>query len=473
MPTIFREVGLNEREVQIGQLLVVGRLVCPGSEMATLEWAKHISGIGELLGSQIKRLSHNSLYRVSDKLYECKERIEESLREGEKGLFGLEERVILYDLTNTYFEGSSYQCSDLEHGKSKDKRNDCPLMSVGLVVDEWGFAKRSEFFGGKVDEPGTLEKMLHELGAAEGATVVVDAGIGTEENLELLKAGGYHYVCVARGKPLEEEPDMEAGAVQIKAEKKNQVRGKLIKNEKEWILLCESEQRRAKEQSMKEGFRRRFEEGLELIRQALDKKGGTKSYEKVLERIGRLKERSHGIHRYYDIEITEKEGIATQIRYSYSRAEEAERRYSGRYYIRTNRTDLAEADLWQLYITLNAVEDSFRSLKSELGLRPVYHWVERRIKGHLFITLLAYHVLNAIRHRLRGAGYRIRWSTLRKRLSTHVISTITMNTDDDKRVSIRSTSKPEVFHRDIYRALGLDNGPLRRRRTELPIGSVP
>ena len=159
--------------------------------------------------------------------------------------------------------------------------------------------------------------------------------------------------------------------------------------------------------------------------------------------------------------------MVTEIRYSYAHSERAQRRYSGRYYIRTSRSDLQETELWQLYITLTGVEDSFRSLKSELGLRPVYHRVERRIKGHLFITLLAYHVLNAIRHNLRSAGYRMRWSTLRDRLSTHMISTVTMNTEEGKRVRIRSTSRAEVFHRNIYRALGLGAGPLRRRMTEL------
>ena len=297
--------------------------------------------------------------------------------------------------------------------------------------------------------------------------MVIDAGIGTEENLQMLRAAGYHYLSVGRGEPVEGEVDLEEGAVQIKAEAKNRVKGKLVKGESEWVLVCQSDQRQAKEEAMAAGFRRRFEEGLEMIRSSLSKKRGHKRYEQVLERIGRLKERSHGIHQYYDIEIERDGQMVTEIRYSYARAEKAEKRYSGRYYIRTSRSDLQETELWQLYITLSGVEDSFRSLKSELGLRPVYHRVERRIKGHLFITLLAYHVLTAIRHRLRAAGYRMRWSTLRERLATQIISTVTMKTDEGKSVHLRSTSRPEVFHREIYRALGLGAGPLRRRKTEL------
>lgn len=467
MHRVFAEVGLDAREVQIAELLVVGRLVEPGSERATAVWARHLSGVAELIGPQVKKFSHNALYRVSDKLYENKQGIEDLLRRNAQGLFALEERIILYDLTNTHFESMGRECEDLQHGKSKQKRNDCPLITIGLVIDEWGFAKRCEFFPGNVSEPETLQVMLRELQAAEEATVVIDAGIGTEENLTMLREAGYHYLSVGRGEPVDAEVDLEEGAVLIKAEKDKRVKGKLIKGENEWVLACQSDQRQAKEQAMLEGFRHRFEDGLELIRSSLHKKRGHKRYEQVLERIGRLKERSHGVHQYYDIQIDRQQEVVTEIRYTYVKPEQAQRRYSGRYYIRTSRTDLDEADLWQLYITLSGVEDSFRSLKSELGLRPVYHRAERRIKGHLFITLLAYHVLNAIRHRLRGAGYQMLWSTLRGRLASHTIGTVTMKTDDGKRVHIRSTGKPELFHRDIYRALGLVSGPVRRRKTEL------
>lgn len=467
MRRVFREVGLDEGQVVIAELLVVARMVHPSSELGTLGWSRHLSGIGELLGPRVKKLSGSALYRVSDRLYEHKEEIEGELRRRERGLFGLEEKVILYDLTNTFFEGEAYDCEELKHGKSKDKRSECPLMTVGLVIDEWGFAKRSEFFSGSVNEAQTLGEMLVELGAAAGATVVVDAGIATEENLLFLRSEGYHYVCVSRSKPIEEESELQGEEVEIKAEKNKRITGRLLKGEQEWLLVCHSEKREAKEQAMAAGFRRRFEEGLEAIRASLHTKGGTKRYEKVIERIGRLKERTHGIHRYYDIRLEKQEDVATALEFSYHKPEEARRRYGGRYCIRTNRTDLDEKQLWQLYITLGGVEDSFRSLKSELGLRPVYHRAERRIKGHLFITLLAYHVANAVRHRLRAEGFRMSWSTLRDRLATHMVSTISMKAEDGKRIHLRSTSTPEVFHRDIYRALDLGVGPLRRRRTEL------
>jgi transposase len=309
-----------------------------------------------------------------------------------------------------------------------------------------------------------MEQMLKELGAPAGATVVMDGGIATEKNLAQLREQGYHYICVARSQPLPPNAANDEGMVLIKAEGEELIKGKLVKSGEEWILHCRSEQRRAKEQGMKERFQRRFEEGLEAIAAGLGKKRTTKSYEKILQRIGRLKERSHGIHQYYDIQITQREGIVQGLRWTLSRAEQAEERYSGQYFLRTSRHDLDEKGLWQLYITLEGIEDSFRSLKSELGLRPVFHSKEPRVKAHLFLSVLAYHLLSAIRHRLRSQGYLMRWATVRQRMSTHVVSTVSMKTETGATVSIRTPSSPEVFHRDIYRGLGIRMNPIPARR---------
>ncbi len=169
---------------------------------------------------------------------------------------------------------------------------------------------------------------------------------------------------------------------------------------------------------------------------------------------------------YYTIEITEHGGVVQGLRWVLARAEEAERRYSGEYFLRTSRHDLEEKSLWRLYISLEGIEDSFRSLKSELGLRPVFHFKEARIQAHLFVSILAYHLLSAIRHRLRSQGYLMRWATVRQRMSTHVLSTVSMKTESGATVSIRTPSSPEVFHRDIYRALGIRMSPLPTRRSE-------
>lgn len=466
MDRLLEEVGFSAQQIQAAALLVIGRLVAPGSERSTLEWAQRLSGIGELLGAAVRQWSETLLYRVSDRLVGQKERIEEGLSGMQRGLFELPEKVILYDLTNTYFEGSRYESELLCHGKSKEKRHDCPLLTMGLVIDEWSFAKRSEFFAGNTDESATLEGMLKVLGAKPGATVVLDAGIATKENLALVRRLGLQYLCMARGRPVQdEEAELAEGALIIHAEGDLKLKAKLLKGEEEYLLVCESSQRRAKEQGMKDRFQKRFEEGLEAIRESLKKTRGGAEYRKVVERIGRLKERSHGIHQYYEIQLEHHEGVVRSLRYRLSAAEQADQRYAGRYCIRTSRTDLSEKEIWQLYVTLAGIEDSFRSLKSELGMRPVYHFADRRIKAHVFITVLAYHLLQAIRYRLRQDGYTMRWSTLRRRLSTHVLATVSMRTADGRPLSIRTASSPELPHRDVYRSLGLRMSPIRVRRS--------
>lgn len=467
--TLFRELGFSEKQIQVAALLIIGRLVNPGSERKTLWWAKNKSGLDELLGTKFRNLYHNTLYRVMDLLWKQKQEIEKRLREEERNIFSLEEKIILYDLTNIYFEGKSYVGDEITYGKSKDKRDDCPLLTLGLVVDEQGFPKVSELFAGDVSEQGTLEKVLKKLGAKEGDTVVIDAGVTTEDNLQWLKKSGYHYVCVARGKPfIREEQQNEEGLITIKENKDNKVEAKLYTGKDEKVLYCQSKLKKAKEQSMKDAFQKRFEAELKEVKESLHKKRGTKRYEKVVERIGRVKERSHGIHRYYEIELEKGEdGKVKDIRYEYKKKEEAEDRYSGNYYLRTSRTELSEKQIWDLYITLSGVEDSFRTLKSELGIRPVFHYKKQRIKGHIFITLLAYHILNAIRFTLREKGYFMRWDTVREGLSTHVVNTVSLKTEEGKNLYIRNASKPEVFHREIYQALRLKLVPLRSKKTEI------
>ena len=467
--TLFRKLGFPEKQIKLAALLIIGRLVRPGSERRTLWWAKKVSGLDELLGTSFRNLHHNSLYRVLDLLWGQKEEIERRLREEERDLFSLKEKIILYDLTNTYFEGKSYTGEEITYGKSKDKRDDCPLLTLGLVLDEEGFPKVSEIFTGNVSEPGTFKEVLEKLGAKGGSTVLIDAGVATEGNLLWLKEEGYHYVCVARGKPfIMGEEQNEEGLITIKEGKDNRVEAKLYTGENEKVLYCQSRLKRVKEQSMKNAFQKRFEAGLEAIKQSLHKKRGTKRYEKVVEWIGRLKERSHGIHQYYEIKLEKGEdGKVKGIRYEFKKKEAAEERYSGSYYLRTSRTDLSEKEIWDLYITLSGVEDSFRALKSDLGIRPVYHYKQQRIEGHIFITLLAYHLLNAIRFTLREKGYFMRWSTIREELSTHVVNTISMKTREGKKLYIRNASKPEVFHREIYKALRLKPVPLKPKRVEI------
>lgn len=477
LESLFQQLGFSKTEVHLGALSIVGRLVHPASERQTRQWAQHLSGLDELLDTDFSQLSNNALYRILDLQLSHKEAIEKHLKLSERNLFSLQENIILYDLTNTYFEGNAKKNKKAKHSRSKEKRNDCPLVTLGLVIDEMGFPKASKIFKGNISEPETLKEMLEALQGdkikeadegnskkdKKGITVVLDAGIATKDNLTLLKGEGYDYICVARNKPVNFSEISGDDLLTIKKDKDNKVEVKLIEKDGEGILYCRSFLKGKKEQAMKTLFQERFEEGLKGIASSLSKKGGTKKYAQVLERIGRLKEKYSRISHYYKVEVNQKDGLATEIKWKFEKEEEADERFSGSYFLRTSRTELNEKEIWSLYVMLTNVEDAFRYLKSELNLRPLWHQKETRVDAHLFNTILAYHLLISIQTKLQQGGIYMRWWNTRNLLSSQVRITTAMTNKEGKRIYIRNCSDAEPFHKTIYNALGLNYYPVRTK----------
>lgn len=450
-PRILAGLGLSEEHIHQASLLIIGRLLHPSSERETAIWAKELSALGELLGADFRHLSNNALYRLSDELVRHRDEIENRLAERERESFGLEEKIILYDLTNTYLEGSAHESTRAKRGRSKEKRDDRPLLTLALVLDEEGFPKKSKVLPGNASEPGSLKGFLEEYKSdlalrqplfKELPTVVIDAGVGTQDNLNLLRGEGFHYVTVSRSRPVETPTE---GLVVIKAERDSTIKAKRLDRDGEVILYCESTGRARKEEAMKASFQKHFEEGLRAIASSLSKKRGRKSYGKVMERLGRLRERYPSISRFYNVDIREERGKVTRIEWSIDDEKELEARFSGSYYIRSSRTDLDEKQLWSLYMMLGEVEEAFRYLKSELGMRPVYHRKDRRQEGHLFITVLAYHLLATIQRKLNSKGISHRWIKLRERLASHMRATASVNNDKGERIYIRQTGDPEPY----------------------------
>lgn len=467
---LLGELGLSNKEKAVAQLLIVGRLVCPASEWRTWQWATERSAIGELLRVALDRLSHNVLYKVGDLLYAHKSEIERRLYQAEKTLFSFSEQIVLYDLTNVFFEGEIGQSKLKRRGRSKQKRSDAPLVTLGLVLNECGFPRKSEVFSGNVSEPETLRTVLSGLADASGGggkTVVLDAGIATKANLEMLKSEGYDYVVVARQKPPEEAfAGGDEGFFTIKHTQDNKVEARLYRQEDEVWVMCRSLKRRLKEQAMRTLLQKRFETGLKGVLQSLHKKGGTKKYDKVLERIGRLKQKYARVAHYYEVSVEKKKGYATDVRWHVRKGVDTklDDRFSGQYYLRSSRTDLGEKELWSLYITLTDVEDSFRSMKSELGIRPNYHHKDERIAAHLFITVLAHHVVNSIQWLLHQKEIYMRWERIRFLLATQQRVTTSFENREARKIWIRTTSEPESFHRLIANALNIEAKPLKQTK---------
>jgi len=461
----FTELGFNRVDVEAAIGVIAGRLLSPASELATHQWLLNRTALDDLMDTSFASFSQDRIYRVSDMLLKHKAGIEAHLQRREAHLFNLDEKVLLYDLTNTFFEGSGRYNKKAHFGLSKEKRNDCPLVTLGLVMDGDGFPKRSEVFEGNISEPGTLEKILPDIvTAAKKPIIVADAGIGTKKNIKWMIENGFDYIVVSRRRTREIPADIEM--VKVREDDQRLIKAACRENASgEMEVYCYSSARHIEEKSIKTLFEKRFEAALTEARNALFKKGGTKRYEKVLEKIGRLKQKYSRVVRRYEINVEkdERSKNAINICWEMKPGDDA----SGYYVLRTNRTDLSEKEVFDIFAMLLDIEDAFRSMKSQLGLRPVHHQIEYRCDGHLFITVLAYHVLQTIRRKLKINGITQSWSTIRSILSSHYRLTTSMRRSDKKMLYIRKTSKPEDCHIKIYDALGLPHRPGKTTKTVL------
>jgi len=481
MDEFFTKQGITRNVIPLIEALVIGRLIDPGSELHTKEWVERRSALYELTGNPL-RWSLNSYYRAGDRVYGIKDGLEEHIAGVERNLFSLSEKIFFFDLTNTYFEGQGLKNPKARYGRSKEKRDDCKLVTLGLIVDECGFSKYSQLFAGNQFEGETLAGMIkglesHLPDTAKDKTIVVDAGIATEENIGWLKENGYHYVVVNRGKvPFEEEySGMEV--IREDAGKGIKVEVKRFLHEGEVYILCVSEQKAAKETSMRTRVEQLFLERLEYYRNGLRLPNRTKKYGKVVELVGRLKEKYPKASKLYDVEVTPEKGKeasdpsirAIDIVWEKKAGlyeEETER--EGSYILRTDRLDLSNKEIWETYIMLEQIEYAFKSMKSSLGLRPNFHQIEERVDTHMFISVLAYHLLHIIEYRLRQKGDHRSWHTIRNVLKTHERLTIGYKRkEEDGTVTqqyVRINSQVEPEHMEIYRKLGLSGIPLPRKR---------
>ena len=470
---ILKELNFSEKEINYAKMLIVGRLVHPGSERETVRWLKENSGLSELLETDIK-IYDNALHRVSKLLVKHHKEIEKKLSARAKTIFSLEETIILYDLTNTYFEGSKKDSNIANHGKSKDKRNNSPLVTLALTVDGEGFPKHSEIFKGNIGEPTTLKVILETLEKKKdffgiSKTIVIDAGIATEDNLALIKEKGFKYIAVSRKKSYEE--DFWEGCKEEELElsdKNNMLKLKLVKREDEVWVHCSSKYKEAKERAIIEQKFLRFEKALKKLQENLIKKGTRKSYSYILEKIGRLKER-YGVGSMYDIDIEKCGEKVVSFEFSRNPKGEVKEANAGSYVLRTNRIDLDEAEISKLHRSLSIVENSFRAMKSHLGLRPIHHQSDTMTEGHLFISVLGYHVVAGILKKLQKAGINYNWGTVRNILSSHVRVTTSFKTKEQAVINVRNSTSPTIKQQEIYKALKIKSQPLKSVYAKIPL----
>jgi len=480
MGEFFLKQGVSDNVLPLLEALIVGRLIDPGSERYTKEWVEKRSSLFELTGFPL-RSSLNSYYRAGDTLFSLKKALEEYLCMREKDIFSLSEKLFFLDLTNSYFEGQAEGNPKATWGHSKEKRSDCKLVSLGLIIDELGFAKYSELFAGNQHEADVLSVMINSLEQhlepQTDRTVVIDAGIATDENIDWLKNNQYHYIAVNRGAWPFKQDYSEMKVIREDKAKGIKIEVKRFVHQGEIYILCRSEKKVKKEQSMRTRVEELFLDRLSYYKAGLDLPHRTKKYTKALELVGRLKEKYPKAAKLYNVEVIpeaekqarDKSLCAVDIVWEKKDVNyEREISHEGSYILRTDRVDLSDEEIWNIYIMLRQIEDAFKSMKSSLGLRPNFHQKEDRVDTHMFISVAAYHILHIIENRLRANGDRRNWNTIRNVLSTHERLTIGYKVKEEdgsiRYKHLRLNSKLEPEHVEIYKMFNLSGVPLPSKR---------
>ena len=452
------ELGFNASAQAAAQLMVCNRLIEPLSEWALIDWS-HRTALPELLGMRITKTAKDRLYRTSDELLAHRATIEQKLRNREADLFSLSRKIILYDVTNSHFEGLCKSNPKARHGKNKQKRNDCRQVAIGMAFDERGMSLAHEVFEGNIADTKTLELMLNRLEVIQDGckpVVILDAGFASKANITRLKERGYSYLInITRGSRAKYAEAFAAGSFEeLEGRGENQkIEVKTIvdpEDEDSRLVLCRSAQRRLKEEAMISKAEARYLEDVKALSKLIGK-GRLKQSKLIERRIGALQKKHPKVQRFYT--LTHKKDGLLAVRSHTAMADTVD--LCGDYVLKTDKT-MAAAELWSLYMTLLKAESGFRMLKSSLGLRPNFHQLEGRVDGHIFISVLAYHLLGWVRENFLLRGDVREWSSIVRLMRTHSLVTTRLKLQDGRIIQIRKPSRPDAEQQRVYDILGID-----------------
>jgi len=456
--SMLEALGLNQSQIAMAQLMISNRLIQPLSEWALIDWSQR-TALPEMLGIRLTKTAKDRLYYTSDALFSHRKSIEATLRQREADLFSRSRSVVLYDVTNTHFEGLCKRNPKARHGRNKQKRDDCRQVALGMAFDEHGLPLAHEVFEGNIADTKTLALLLDRLEVPEPGlrpVVILDAGFASAANVAMLKERGYSYLInITRGRRSEVAEFFEKEVFEElpgrKSEHKIEVKKIADPQDAEsQLVLCRSTPRRLKEEAMISKAEARYLKEVGRLQDRI-KKGRLKKVNLIERAIGALQKKHPRVARFYTLSYQE-------ARLSCERNEEKIQdalALCGDYILKTDKA-LKAPQLWDLYMTLLHAEAGFGMLKGTLGLRPNYHHTEDRVEGHIFISVLAYHLLCWVRQMLEVREDTREWTTIRRLLSTHSLVTTTLPLVDGRLIQIRKASEPDAEQAHVYKILGID-----------------
>jgi hypothetical protein len=469
LPFLLEEIGLGEQQVLDAQLLLIAKLLHPSSELEAMRWLNENSAAAELF-SDNGDITRYKLYQAATNMYAKKKQLDNLLYKKIGELFPGRAKIVVYDLTNMYFEGQMQGSEKAVFGRSKQKRNDRRLIGLALSIDALGFVRHSQFYKGNVSEPGTFIDLIEALteqltGTLEKPLVVMDAGIATEDNLTLLRNEPYcyDYVCVSRTKP--------TAYVKIKDQTQTITDNRghkihltkvLVNGKQDHYLHIKSDQKQIKENAMQEQATKRLEAALQQINDKLSKKGTLKKITKVHEKVGAIKAKLSRVGYLYEITYTEDQakGIVTQLHWK--RVQEKEKP-KGTYFLRYTDNAIKENKIWDLYNLTRDVESVFRCLKTDLDIRPIYHQKDKYIEPHIWLGILSYQVVNYIKNKLKAQGNNDSWTSIVNKMRSMQASTVVIKDQKEQLIYIKLCTRPTQYQKSVFDILKYKDRPYVRK----------
>src|SRR5881394_3002401 len=388
---------------RVAALLAINRLCAPGSELAIEQRWYPSTALDDLLGIEEGKINDTRLYRCLDRMLPHKTKLERHLKDRYGALFGAEFDVLLYDLTSTYVEGAAEKNPMMRRGYSRDHRPDCEQMVIALIVNSEGFPFSYETFDGNRADVSTMETILRMVERKYGKARriwVLDRGIVSEKNLQAIrKRGGQYLVGTPRSqmKPFEKEL-LKDDWTQVRPDV--EVRNVAIPQGEETYILCRTAGRKEKEKAIRNRFSSSMEKGLQGLQKTIVL-GRLKDRNKMERRLGKIQARHPSVNDLYEISLRD---TAEGVRLSWQMKEDRKswrQSREGAYLLRTNLKAETAEELWSKYMQLTEAEASFRALKSELSIRPLFHQLEPRVKAHVLVAFLGYALWVTLKHLLK------------------------------------------------------------------------
>ena len=470
----FYEEAVDSQEAdvpwsRVAAVLAINRLCAPGSELAIEQRWYPSTALDDLLDIEDGKINDTRLYRCLDQLLPHKTKLEQHLKQRYGELFGAEFDVLLYDLTSTYVEGAAEKNPMMRRGYSRDHRPDCEQLVIALIVNQDGFPFSYETFDGNRADVSTMEAILRMVERKYGKARriwVMDRGIVSEENLAAIrKRNGQYLVGTPRSQMKRFEAELlKDDWTQVRPEV--EVKSVSIPGGEETYILCRTAGRKEKEQAIRSRFSTRMEEALKRLGKTIAA-GRLKDRYKMERRLGRIQARHPQVNDLYQAELRDtKEGV--RLFWEIKKDRQAWRsQREGTYMLRTNlKIDKAE-DLWSMYMQLTEAEASFRALKSELSIRPLFHQLEPRVKAHVMVAFLGYALWVTLKHRLRAAppvapneadNSQVFYSpmTALALLSTLQSADIVLPTTDGHEIRLRRITEPTAEQKQLLDRLGIE-----------------